>query len=354
MTSRVKILIADDSPTARQLLAAMVTTAPDMLVVGQARDGEEAVQQAEELRPDVILMDIVMPKMGGLEATQEIMRTVPTPIVMITGSLDGQETTTAFQALRRGALTVLQKPVGPMHPDYAAQSVALLSTVRAMAGVKVIHHRLLPDKPVLQQQIAPVVVAMPEIIAIAASTGGPAALCEIVKRLPADFNVPIVIVQHMSEDFLPSMVEWLGRYTVLHIGIAQENAKPQPGWIYFAPGGTHLHLTRLRRFKLDLTAGNTLYVPSGDILLHSVAASYGSQAVGVVLTGMGTDGARGLRELRDAGGFTIAQDQQTSVVYGMPQEAAALGAAKVVLPIQRIADALVEIGSQQRKEHAHE
>ncbi|MBZ0303320.1 MAG: chemotaxis-specific protein-glutamate methyltransferase CheB [Anaerolineae bacterium] len=352
----MKVLIADDSATARQLMVHLINHSADMVVVGQAHNGQQAVRLTHELHPDVILMDIVMPGMDGLAAAREIMCAQPTPIVMVSAGLNKQETNVAFQAIRTGALTVLQKPVGPGHPDYAVQSVSLVNSVRAMAGVKVIHHRK-SDAAAYRPDIeAPVFIERepPEITAIAASTGGPAALSEIFSGLPPDFPLPVVVVQHISSDFLPSLVEWLGKTASLTVKIAEAGEEPVPAHIYFAPGDAHLEVARNRRFRLDRTPGKASYMPSSDILLESVAASFGPRAVGVVLTGMGSDGARGLRAMRDVGAYTIAQDEATSVVFGMPQEAFLSGAACDVLPIKAVAPTLASLGARNRKEQTHE
>ena len=351
----VKVLVADDSATARQLMSHLINVTADMYVVGEAHNGHQAVRLTHDLHPDVILMDIVMPGMDGLEAAHEIMFADPTPIVMVSAGLNQQETNVAFQAIRLGALTVLQKPVGPKHPDYEIQSTALVNTVRAMAGVKVIHHRKRDDEP-YRDDIPPIVSARrepPEIAAIAASTGGPAALSEVFSNLPSDFALPVVVVQHISSDFLPSLVEWLGKTTPLKVKIAEAGEQPAPGHIYFAPGSTHLEVGKNRRFQLNQVAGKANYIPSGDILLESVANGYGARAVGVVLTGMGNDGARGLRAMRNAGAHTIAQDEATSVVFGMPQEAFRAGGVCDVLPIKAIAPALASLGARESKEQSH-
>jgi two-component system chemotaxis response regulator CheB len=213
-----------------------------------------------------------------------------------------------------------------------------------MAGVHVIHHwrQIVTDYP--QESSARSDLKRPEILAITASTGGPAALSEIFKGLPDDFALPIVVVQHISPEFLPSLIEWLGTMTSMSVKTAVAGTRPQPRHIYFAPGDAHLRLTVNRRFELDRLT-KAPYTPSGDILLNSVSFAYGSNAMGVVLTGMGSDGARGLRAMNNAGAYTIAQDEATSVVFGMPQEAIAMNGVNAVLPIQEIARVIVSLNS---------
>lgn len=351
----IKVLLVDDSPTARKLLTHIVNNAEGMEVIGEATDGSQAVRLNQKLRPDVILMDITMPKMNGMEATEEIMGTQPTPIVMISANLRGREADIAFQAISLGALTVMPKPVGMGSPEYGQQAAKLVATLRNMAGVRVIHHRSRANRaPAERAPAKSAPLPMParplslsssrtvEAIAIVSSTGGPAALSEIVRRLPAEFTTPVFIVQHIAESFTESLLGWLAGLTPLRVTLAHAGQKPQPGTIYLAPGGKHLHLRRDLSFAFA-TQPVTSHMPSGDELLGSVAAAYGSQAIGVVLTGMGADGARGLRKMFDAGALTIAQDEATSAVYGMPKEAAALGAAQHILPLSDIPNALIQL-----------
>lgn len=337
----VKVLIADDSPTARQALSYILREAGDMHIVGEAHDGRQAMQMTERLRPDVVLMDITMPEMDGLEATSEIMHYTPTPIVIVSGTLEGRETEIAFQAIKAGALTVLPKPPGIGTPAFSTEAARLQSTVRAMAGVSVIHHWK-PRQNVPQKSHEMRSGTKPEIVAIVSSTGGPAALNEILSRLPADFPLPVVIVQHIAPDFLPSLVKWLDGQSGLKVTIAEPGKKPERGFAYIAPGQAHLKLDRQHRFVLDDQIPSR-HMPSGDVLFTSIAQHYGAGAVGVVLTGMGDDGARGLRAMFGAGAFTIAQDESSSAVYGMPREAVAQGATCEVLPITEISGVLVEL-----------
>ncbi len=348
MSKILNVLIVDDSPSVRELLQHIVNSAPDMRVVGLAKDGLEAVQMAHALHPDVILMDVIMPHMDGLEATSEIMHAVPTPIVLVTASLESHETDIAFRALSLGALALQRKPDGPAHSEHSAQVTILLNKLRLMAGVQVIHHRKshasLSPAPSSGAEGIPGSVAPPEIIAIVASTGGPAALVTIIQGLPSDFTIPIVIVQHISPDFVDSLRSWVARTTPLTVALAQPGEQPLPGSVYLAPGGKHLRLAH-RRFELDENPATAYHIPSGDVLLESVGQSYGKRAIGVVLTGIGDDGARGLRVMSDAGAFTIAQDEATSAVYGMPKAALARGAVRQVLPLPDIGPVLVRLST---------
>jgi two-component system chemotaxis response regulator CheB len=220
-----------------------------------------------------------------------------------------------------------------------------------MADVQVIRHRksdqAVEPLPAPTNQNWVGAATSPEIIAMVASTGGPAALVTVIQHLPPDFAVPLVIVQHISADFVGSLRNWIARMTPLTVALAQSDGRPAPATIYLAPGGKHLRLTSRHRFELDENPGTAYHVPSGDVLLESVGRSYGKSAVGVVLTGIGDDGARGLRVMHDAGAVTIAQDEATSAVYGMPKAAYTLGAVRQVLPLPDIGPALIRLSNSQ-------
>ena len=333
----INVLIADDSPTARQALSNLVQSAPDMRILGQATNGRQAVEMTQQLRPNVILMDVVMPTMDGLAATREIMDVCPTPIVVISSSLNSSETNVAFEAINAGALSVLQKPPASFAPAYPGMAKGLLDTLRAMSSVQVIRH-VRTARPASSNGFAPVASVSPanstrpEIISIASSTGGPQTLAEILKHLPPNFRLPIAIVQHIGADFVEPLAAWLGSVVSIPVRIAQPNERPLPGTVYLAPGGKHMMLNADKRFAFTNAPADVPHIPSGDVLLNSVAQAYRNCAVGVVLTGMGSDGAYGLRAMYNAGAMTIAQDEATSVVFGMPKEAIALGAARQILP----------------------
>ena len=336
---KLKVLVVEDSRTVRHMLVSLINQTADMLVVGEASDGSEALDQVTKLGPDVILMDVVMPKMDGLEATRQIMQTRPTPIVLISATLGSSETELAFKAIKAGALTVLPKPSASNTPQEIS---SLLSTVRGMAGVRVIHHWD-SSQPYRTLPLAPVGKNKPRIVAIASSTGGPAALSEIIWHLPDNFRLPIVIVQHITADFVPSLVGWLNHVSKNPVQIARHGEPVLPGVIYVAPGDNHLFLSKKQTFVVGPSPKVMPFMPSADIMLESVAQSYGSQAIGIVLTGMGDDGAHGLYAMRRAGAITVAQDEATSVVFGMPGEAIRLGAAHHILPLPKIAPILASL-----------
>jgi two-component system chemotaxis response regulator CheB len=265
---------------------------------------------------------------------------------MVSGSGDDIETNLAFKAIDCGALTAIRKLPGLHDPNYESDLKNLLNTVRAMSAVRVIHRwKPEPASKSAAPTILPQIVA-PQIVAIVASTGGPSALSDIIHHLPADFRLPIVIVQHITADFIPSLVDWLSSVTSLKVMIARQGDLPRPGSVYLAPGDAHLRLTKGLRFELNKSPDSMLHRPSGDIFLTSVAQAYAAQAIGIVLTGMGEDGAHGLRAMYDKGAYTIAQDEATSVVYGMPCRAAELGAVQQILPLSQIAGVLTKLAGQ--------
>lgn len=332
----IRVLVADDSATVKEYLVSLLGEHPALEVVGTARDGVEAVEQAERLRPDVIVMDVHMPRMNGEEATRQIMERVPTRIVMVTASSSRDETSVAFRALGAGALTVVEKPGGPDYPGQAESARRLVEMVTLMAEVKVVRRwprreRAVPPSP------AP---ARPDrtirVIAIGASTGGPQAVAAILAALPRDLGVPILVVQHIAPGFTAGLAEWLGQGARLAVKLAGPGEQVRPGTVYLAPEGLHLGITRDGRIRLTQKAAEDGFCPSASHLFQSVAEAYGRSAVGILLTGMGRDGANGLLTLRQAGGVTVAQDEESSVIFGMPGEAVRLGAAEYVLSPEQI------------------
>ena len=345
MADKLKILIVDDSRTSRQLMVRVIETTDDMQVIGEAVDGRDAVKKVNRLKPDLVLMDIIMPDVDGLEATRQIMRTTPVPIVLITASLESYETDIAFKALRAGALTVRQKPGGI---GDQREIRALQNTLRAMSEVEVIHHFSRNEKHSSGEviEIDPGALSdrpEPKIVAIAASTGGPAALSDVLRTLPGNYPLPVVIVQHIASDFIHSLSSWFQTVSNMPITIAVPGEHPQPGVVYIAPGDAHLFFDKGRRFRLDGDRNGRPHMPSADVLFHSVAQSYGAEAIGVILTGMGSDGAEGMESMYHAGAFTIAQDKATSVVFGMPHEAIERRVVSQIAPINEVASVLTDL-----------
>jgi two-component system chemotaxis response regulator CheB len=340
----ISVLVAEDSPTARALIVEILRSDPDVRVVGEARDGAEAVALAQSLRPDVITMDIRMPRLDGFQATKEIMITAPTPVVLVTASDQARDVETAMHALRTGAVAVLHKPSGLGSPRFEDDARNLVATVKAMSGVKVVRHwRPRPELPSpADAEAVRSRGVRGQVVAVATSTGGPAALARVLAALPGDFPAPVLVVQHITAGFTAGLAAWLDSVCDLRVKIAQPGEALVPSTVYLAPD--ELHLGVAGRSIVTLSAGPPVggFRPSGTALFESVARGFGNTAVAVMLTGMGEDGVQGLRAVRQAGGRVLAQDEKTSVVYGMPGAAVAAGLADQVLPLDAIAGRLVE------------
>ncbi|HLA28970.1 MAG TPA: chemotaxis-specific protein-glutamate methyltransferase CheB [Syntrophales bacterium] len=339
----IKVLIVEDSKVVQEFLVHILTSNPAIQVVGIAENGEEAIEAAAKKRPDVITMDVHMPKVDGFEATRTIMETAPTPIVIVTGSLRTKELALTFRALEAGALAVVLRPPGIGHPEHEAAVRELIQTVKLMSEIKVVRRhpvakeRALP--PTARIEIRKTAAEI-QAVAIGASTGGPPVLQQILSGLPQDFPVPVLIVQHISAGFTKGFVEWLSDTTRFPVCIASHGEYPLPGQGYVAPDGFHLGIGNGPRIVLSDHAPENGLRPSVAYLFRSVAQTLGPNAVGVLLTGMGRDGAVELKEMKDKGAVTIVQDKESSVVHGMPGEAVALNAHAYVLPPDKIATLL--------------
>ncbi len=332
----IRVLVAEDSATARNLLVLILGSDPGIEVVGEARDGVEAVEMAQRLRPDLVTMDIQMPRMDGLAATAEIMITAPTPIVIVTaGALPG-EVEGSLDMLGHGALEVLRKPPGPDSPGFAGAARRLIETVRAMSEVKVVRRwRAAPDRPG-PSAAPPEPGAGARVVAIAASTGGPAALQRLLSALPSEFSAPILVVQHIAPGFAEGLSAWLDGVCPLRVKVAREGEPLALRTVYFAPEDRHLGVSDRRRVTTPATEPVGGFRPSATVLFESAARAFGGSTLAVILTGMGDDGVRGLRAVRRAGGRILAQDEATSVVFGMPGAAVEAGLADAVLPLDAI------------------
>jgi two-component system, chemotaxis family, protein-glutamate methylesterase/glutaminase len=336
---RIEVLVVDDSATARTLLTEILESDSGIHVIGTAKDGEDAVQQTLELSPDLITMDVNMPRMDGIEATKRIMSERPTPILIVTG-VQGPGTSVAFDAIAAGALEVIEKPLLHGREDLRGLRDRLISSAKLMAVVRVVGRKGLGVYHDLG--IVPSIGRPVSLIGLGASTGGPTALRSIFKDLPADFPVPIVVVQHLSTGFLPRLVSWLQNDTPLQISIASNGQMMRPSGVYFAPDNYHLGLHSRNVLALSKTPRVNSLRPSATVLFESMARVYGRDAMGVLLTGMGDDGASGLKTLHDSGGPTVAQDKTTSAVYGMPKVAANLGAVDYVVRLEAMGPTLLK------------
>ena len=349
--SRVRVLVVEDSATVRQRLVETLAADPDIDLIGEAEDGKQAVDMCMRHRPDVITMDMMMPVMSGLAATEYIMAHQPTPILIVSASLNRGELFKIYDALSAGAVDVLEKPTGEeLHGVWERR---LLSAVKLVAKIKVITHPRAKLEVRRRQLEASVHVpggpARPspapiDIVAIGASTGGPGAVVEVIRRLPARFQIPILVVVHMNVPFGSAFTDWLDAQ-IERPASAPENGAPVAsarGRVIVAPSGQHIEVRGGRMF-LTLDAERHSCRPSVDVLFETIAADYGASAAACLLTGMGRDGALGLLKIRESGGTTIAQDEATSVIYGMPRVAAALGAAIHVLPLSEIGPRLAAL-----------
>jgi two-component system, chemotaxis family, protein-glutamate methylesterase/glutaminase len=374
---KIKVLIADDSPLVREILRDMISAEPDLEIVAEAKNGREAVTLTETHSPHIITMDVLMPVMNGIEAVEEIMAYHPTPILVFSSAVNDKEMDVAFQSIARGALDVMEKPRVSSGDGYEQVRLDLLHKLRMLSRIHVIPHlrgkrarrqgqgarEISPDssqapkprpkiappgspEPVLEPvsglvEAPPLQLVKRKLVAIGSSTGGPKALVLIFSRMPANFPLPLFTVQHIAHSFAPGLVSWLNRESPLTIVLAADRVKPEPGTVYVSPTGVHLVLEKgLLRFT-DSPPVNSCK-PSVDVLFESIAAENAAGAVGVLLTGMGRDGAQGLKSIHDGRGRTIVQDQQSSVIFGMPKAAIDLGAADNVVNLAKIPEAIVK------------
>ena len=343
----IKVLVVEDSPVVREFLVHILGSDPVIRVVGTAHDGEQALDAVRRTRPDVITMDIHMPKLNGLEATRRIMETDPIPIIIVSGGDDLNEIVPTFDAMEAGALAVLRRPAGPGHPDHEATARELVQTVKLMAEVKVVRRwpRKQPAEPApraVEMGLAQAPAKL-RIAAIGASTGGPPALQTILAGLPKTFPVPVVIVQHMAAGFSRGFMEWLALSSRLPLHLAAHGEHMLPGHVYLAPDEVQMKVVRHDRILLTRDEPEHGLRPSVSYLFRSVAEVYGGDAVAGLLTGMGRDGAQELRLLKEKGAITFAQDKESSVVHGMPGEAIRLDAATLVLSPGKIAAVLTSL-----------
>ncbi|HBQ98992.1 MULTISPECIES: chemotaxis-specific protein-glutamate methyltransferase CheB [unclassified Roseofilum] len=357
----IRVIIVEDSPIALTILKRMLNASPDIEVVGTARTGKEAIALIPKVDPQVICTDLHMPEMDGLTLTEEIMSTRPKPILVISSSVREQDTHQVFKVLEAGAVDVFPKPEGGLGVDSDRIQQALINKVKILAGVSVFTNRKRSPQPVNAfVPVTPtqsVVVSTPPsrfsrpkrqfrtthlgLIALGASTGGPQVLEQILSQFPANLPVPVICVQHISEGFLQGFIDWLSNRCSLPVSIARAGDRPQPGHIYFSPERSHLIFDRMGCFVYSRTVGGGGHCPSITVTFNSVAQYYRNRSIGVLLTGMGRDGADGLLSIFQAGGFTLAQNEASCVVFGMPKEAIALGATHQVLPPEAIATAIL-------------
>jgi two-component system chemotaxis response regulator CheB len=346
---KIRVLVVEDSLTVRQRLLEILASDPQIELVGAADDGKRAIEICQSARPDIVTMDMMMPMMTGLAATEYIMAHCPTPILVVSSSVNRGDLFRTYDALAAGAVDVLEKPTGA-EPDGVWER-RFLSTIKLVSRIRVITHprgrlkvfeRSAPEGPRSFDSAA--CNRRCELVAIGASTGGPGALVEILRALPPAFRLPVLLVLHIAEPFGAAFADWLDAQTSRPVALASDGdaIAGLAGRVVMAPAGQHL-VARNGRLRLTLDPERHSCRPSVDVLFESVAQDYGGSAAGCLLTGMGRDGALGLLKIRQAGGTTIAQDEATSVVYGMPREAVSLGAASQVLRLDEIGPALASL-----------
>lgn len=339
MNKKINVLVVEDSKVEREFLVHILSSDPEIVVIGTANDGEEALAATKLLSPDVITMDIHMPRMDGYEATRRIMEMQPTPIVIVTGSASVKEVSKAMRIIEAGAVAVEQKPRGICHQDYLDDTSRLIQTVKLMSGVKVVRRR--PGRKIVPHlEEKPATCLEIELVAMGSSTGGPPVLRTILSNLPKNYPVPVLIVQHMSPSFIEGFVEWLGQTSSIPVHVAAQGTQIIPGHAYLAPDGFQMKLDCDKRIYLTGDEPVNGLRPSVSYLFLSIAEVCGKNAVAVLLTGMGKDGAKELKLLKEKGAITIVQDKESCVVDSMPSEAINLGAAMYVLPPEKIAAVL--------------
>jgi two-component system, chemotaxis family, protein-glutamate methylesterase/glutaminase len=336
----VQVLVVEDSMTARRFLVDLINQTPGLMVCGEAYDGVEAVRLTAELFPNVISMDIQMPRMNGVEATQHIMHKFPTPIVVAANGIGQHEVDVTMQALAAGAVAAIPKPsAAPQDSKHRTDYVRML---RYMSRVSLVR-RYAPNTEPPLPQLEDVQNATVEVVVIGASTGGPGALVRVLGSLPADFPVPILVVQHLEAPFVPGFVDWLDRHCEITVRLAEAGEIPGAGEVLVAPGNTHMALQSDGQIVLNSNKGEHRHQPAVDVLFDSAVSLCGQHAVGVLLSGMGDDGARGMEKLYTIGAQTIVQDEATSVVFGMPGAAIDRNAVTTILPDTHIGPALLKL-----------
>lgn len=341
----IRVLIVDDSRTAYQLLSHIIESDPQLQVVGYAENGERALKWLANNSCDVITMDIHMPDLNGFEVTKKIMTSKPIPTIIISSGYTPTDISLAFEAVDAGALAILEKPVGIDDVEYTHKRELINNTIKTVADIKLVTHRATLSsahiKPLPSKIDSKIEI---KAIGIGASLGGPLAIAKILNDLPADFPVPIFIVQHIAAGFVSEFIRWLQRQSKLQIHPAKHGEKARPGHVYIAADACQMEIKYGDLISLDYTTTPHIQ-PSVDHLFRSLAHTYGPHCVGVLLTGMGRDGAAEMLTMKKKGAYTIAQDEASCLMFGMPKEAIALGAAQQILPLNMISAMLITLAN---------
>jgi two-component system chemotaxis response regulator CheB len=347
----IRVLVVDDSATARQMLIDTINADPSMEVVGIAADGAEAVLRARELRPDIVTMDINMPVHNGYEATRQIMRDAPSPILIVSAAASAEDSAASMIALRAGALGIAAKPSGFSDAASVEERRHLLVQIRALSDVKVVGRATPAEYSALPVRTyrAPRSTEGASIVGIAASTGGPAALAAIVAGLPVDLSVPLVVVQHNTHGFMPALAKWLNECGNVRVVLATHGGDLRPGVMYIGPDHRHIGVTAGGVCMLSDGPPIAGFRPSATFLFRSLGEAYGPRALSVILTGMGSDGVEGLAAAHAAGGIVVAQDEKSSVVWGMPGAAVNAGVVDHVVELDGIAAAIAKAVTVSRR-----
>lgn len=340
-SKRIKVLIVEDSPIAAKLLSYIIESDAQLEVIGMVESGEAALEWIKNIQPDVITMDIVLPGMDGFEATNRIMKSFPIPIIIVSAHYQNEDIDKSFKAISAGALDILEKPVGPRDPNYQIMAGALIQSIKNAALIKFQPKKIAissTKKIEKKEQIKPSIDT--QAVAIGASLGGPRALQFIFSKLAAEFPCPILLVQHISAGYTQGLVDWLQKDAAIHIKLAEHEELAKPGWVYIAPENTHLEAGPNQTILLSQAPPEGGLRPSVSRLFRSMAHRYGPHGLGIILTGMGRDGARDLLLMKQQGAVTIAQSQESSLVFGMPGEAIAMGGVGHIMSLQEISDYL--------------
>jgi len=342
----IRLLITEDSLSVVEILKAIFRSDNSIKVVGCARDGRESIQLTERLEPDVILMDITMPVMDGLEATRVIMNKMPTPILILSSLIKDSDPSVGFEALRAGALDIMEKPVLQLNHSDTNYEKELIRKIKIVSKVKPIHliHHHGSVRPAMRRVH---ITENDRILTIGASTGGPPALCSILKNFVPGFPLPILIVQHIFSGFTQGMVNWFSKNCSIKVKLAENGEKVANGVAYFPPDDVHLAVDDSHRIILSDDEPIGGHRPSVDFMMKHVATAFREKSIGILLTGMGRDGTEGLKAIKEQGGKTIVQDEKTSVIFGMPKSAIDAGVADMVCPLERISSEVINLLSVQ-------
>ncbi len=346
MSSSISVLLVDDSPIALAILKRILSSASDIEVVGTALNGREALKAISELDPNVICTDLHMPRMDGFELTKKIMARFPRPILVISTAVQEEDTHNVFQLIEAGAVDIFPKPRGGLglKSDYDFLSRQLVEKIRTISGLQN-QKKVSSPEPLDLKREKPWAGKKTSlrIVMAGASAGGPQALKTILTQLPFDFPLPIICVQHISDGFLQGLIGWLTTKCKVRVKIAQAGELPVPRTIYFPTEGRHLEFDSRGRFVISASLPFRGHRPSITVALQSAAKYYGSDIVGIIMTGVGSDGIDGMKAVAKAGGITVVQDKKTSVAFAMPKQVIDLGIAQHILPLDKIVPTLMEL-----------